>query len=600
MLKEMLRRIDEPENAVLSLEVQAGMGPVIEPERSQFEVLVRHLLDRFLNNDMVSVEGEAKKRLIQAAVVIAVPQLIFAMFLYPVYHGVPPIRPLKPPFWSQVNHHYFYVMYSFVVMGVVTVFEWEQLFPELLDVFVLSTLPIANRRLFWARISALVMFLTMFLAVVNLLGAVFFPLVADLPGLLRLVLAHVVAVGSAGVFVAAFFLGLQGVLINVLGQRLSRAVSPFVQGLSMMLLLTVLILCPMVMMFLQPLLESASVSVRYFPPFWFLGIYERVLAGSSTLPVFTALARTGLFATLLVVLLVVVTYPLAYRRRTRQLIEGSTAARGVNWVSKSIDGVLHAVVLRIPQRRAVYHFINQTLLRTQRHRVYLAMYGGVGFTLMIASAIVIKPSHGYIGFGVTEYGLRAAIPMLAFWTVAGLRMALASPVDQRGGWIFGIIHGRPRLDHLVAAKVWVFLWGCAITLAAVAGAHAIGPAALRGWRVTLGQVVVAVGLSLLLTDAFFMKVKVVPFTKGQSSGERNLALVVVPYMVYFPLLVWKAVELEGWIEASGRHLLIAAGWIAAAHFAMRWRHRRIVNEQARRVELEDVEVVYQGLGLRIE
>src|SRR6266851_2863105 len=324
MLKEMLRRIDEPENAVLSLEVQAGMGPVIEPERSQFELLVRHLLDRFLNNDMVSVEGEAKKRLIQAAVVIAVPQLIFALFLYPVYHGVPPIRPLKPPFWSQVNHHYFYVMYSFVVMGVVTVFEWEQLFPELLDVFVLSTLPIANRRLFWARISALVMFLTMFLAVVNLLGAVFFPLVADLPGLLRLVLAHVVAVGSAGVFVAAFFLGLQGVLINVLGQRLSRAVSPFVQGLSMMLLLTVLILCPMVMMFLQPLLESASVSVRYFPPFWFLGIYERVLAGSSTLPVFTALARTGLFATLLVVLLVVVTYPLAYRRRTRQLIEGST------------------------------------------------------------------------------------------------------------------------------------------------------------------------------------------------------------------------------------------------------------------------------------
>src|SRR6266702_544735 len=306
MLKEMLRRIDEPEHAVLSLEVQAGMGPVTEPERSLFELLVRHLLDRFLNNDMVSVQGEAKKRLIQAAVVIAVPQLIFALFLYPVYHGVPPIRPLKPPFWSQVNHHYFYMMYSFVVMGVVTVFAWEQLFPELLDVFVLSTLPIPGRRLFWARISGLVMFLTMFLVVINLLGAVFFPLVVELPGLLRLVLAHVVAVGSAGVFVAAFFLGLQGVLINVLGQRLSRADSPNVQGLSMMMLLTVLILCPMVMMFLQPLLEQGT--VRYFPPFWFLGIYEWLLAGSSTLPVFTALARTGLFATLLVVLLVVVTY----------------------------------------------------------------------------------------------------------------------------------------------------------------------------------------------------------------------------------------------------------------------------------------------------
>ena len=210
MLKEMIRQIDEPEHAVLSLEVQAAMGPVMQPERSQFELLVRHLLDRFLNNDMVSVEEDTKKRLILAAVVIAVPQLIFALFLYPVYHGVPPIRPLKPPFWSQVNHHYFYVMYSFMVMGVVTVFEWEQLFPELLDVFVLSTLPIPVRRLFWARIAALVMFLMMFLVVINLLGAVFFPLVVDLPGLVRHVVAHVVTVGIAGVFVAAFFLGLQG------------------------------------------------------------------------------------------------------------------------------------------------------------------------------------------------------------------------------------------------------------------------------------------------------------------------------------------------------------------------------------------------------
>ena len=207
---------------------------------------------------MVSMEGEAAKRLLLAAVVIAVPQLIFALFLYPVYHGVPPIRPLKPPFWSQVNHHYFYVMYSFVAMGVVTVFEWEQLFPELLDVFVLSTLPIPGRRLFWARIAALGMFLAMFLVVINVLGAVFFPLVVDIPSLVRHVVAHVVTVVAAGVFVAAFFLALQGVLIILLGQRLSRMMSPFLQGLSMMMLLTVLILTPMVMMFLQPLLGSDS------------------------------------------------------------------------------------------------------------------------------------------------------------------------------------------------------------------------------------------------------------------------------------------------------------------------------------------------------
>ncbi len=597
MLKEMIRQIDEPEHAVLSLEVQAAMGPVVSPERSQFELLVRHLVDRLFNNDMVSMEGETAKRLILAAFVIAVPQMIFALFLYPVYHGIPPIRPLKPPFWLQVNHHYFYVMYSFVVMGVVTVFEWEQLFPELLDVFVLSTLPIPRGRLFWARIGALGMFLAMFLVVINVLGAVFFPLVVDIPSLVRHAAAHVVTVVVAGVFVAAFFLALQGVLIIVLGQRLSRMMSPFLQGLSMMLLLTVLILTPMVMMFLQPLLGSDSGAARYFPPFWFLGIYERMLAGSSTLPVFTALARIGIFATLLVMVVVVVTYPLAYRRRTRQLIEGSTEGHGGRWASRPVAMLLHAVV-RVPQQRAVVHFINQTLLRTQRHRVYLAMYGGVGITLMIASSIVIRLGHGHVRFGVTEYGLRAAIPMLAFWTVAGLRMALVSPVDARGNWIFGVIHGRPQLDHLVATKAWVFLWSLALTLAAVAGARMLGPASLREWNVTVVQIVLAVGLSLLLTDAFFGKVMVVPFTKGQSAGRTNLAIVVIPYLVYFPLLVMYTVHLEGWMEKSAKHLAYAVCFIAMMHVVLQRRHRGRVEEQAQKVELEDVEVIYQGLGLR--
>jgi hypothetical protein len=68
-----------------------------------------------------------------------------------------------------------------------------------------------------------------------------------------------------------------------------------------------------------------------------------------------------------------------------------------------------AIVLRIPRRRAIYHFINpETLTNTAASRVF-GYVRGVGITLMVASAIVIKPAPGHIGFGVTEYGLRAAI-----------------------------------------------------------------------------------------------------------------------------------------------------------------------------------------------
>ena len=54
-------------------------------------------------------------------------------------------------------------MYSFVVMGLVTVFEWDLFFPDLIDVFVLGTLPVAQRRVFIARVAAIGIFIVGFL-----------------------------------------------------------------------------------------------------------------------------------------------------------------------------------------------------------------------------------------------------------------------------------------------------------------------------------------------------------------------------------------------------------------------------------------------------
>jgi hypothetical protein len=34
--------------------------------------------------------------------------------------------------------------------------------------------------------------------------------------------------------------------------------------------------------------------VAYFPPFWFLGVYERLLHGRDTLPAFIGLGALGL------------------------------------------------------------------------------------------------------------------------------------------------------------------------------------------------------------------------------------------------------------------------------------------------------------------
>ena len=184
---------------------------------------------------------------------MALPGMVVALFLFPLYHA-----PVERPFWSQVSDHYFYVLYSFVAVGIVSIFAWDLLFPDLLDLFVLSPLPIAGRRLFLARLAAACLFLALFLFGANALGFIFFPALSDAPGLARHLFAHLVAVMGSGVFVAAFFLSLQGILVALLGERLFRAISPFLQGLAMMLLLTIFLLFPVSSRFLEALTHLRS------------------------------------------------------------------------------------------------------------------------------------------------------------------------------------------------------------------------------------------------------------------------------------------------------------------------------------------------------
>src|SRR5258708_2644769 len=184
---------------VHSLNVQAAMGPVRVPHRSQLSLLTRHFLERFFNHETASPDGDAKTRMVQIAVVAGLPPLLVAMYLWPTYHPFPHWPPGQtrigpPPYWMQVNHHLFFILYAFVAMGIAAVWEWDLFFPDLLDVMVLGALPAPARRVFLARVAAIALFLGVFLA------------------------GDVVAVIASGLFAGLLVLALQGVLVAVAGE----------------------------------------------------------------------------------------------------------------------------------------------------------------------------------------------------------------------------------------------------------------------------------------------------------------------------------------------------------------------------------------------
>ena len=197
--------------------------------------LVRHFFRRFFDNDTVHVQGETLTTVVRALAIVAAPGLMIAFFLQNAY----PQRTL----WGAIEDQYFFVLYSFVAMGAVTVVEWEMLFPDRLDFLVLTPLSLKSRQLLMSKAAALLAFLALFLLSANVLGAVILPSVTKgtLGALYRQMFAHGVATGLAGLFASLALLAIGGVMLCVLDPRRFRVASPLLQMLAVVGLVLLLV-----------------------------------------------------------------------------------------------------------------------------------------------------------------------------------------------------------------------------------------------------------------------------------------------------------------------------------------------------------------------
>jgi hypothetical protein len=139
-------------------------------EPSVFRTLVRYFFARFFANDVIQSNGDTVTTVVRALSIAAVPGLMLAFFLQNQY----PARDV----WGRIEDHYFFVLYSLLVMAGASVFEWEMLFPDRLDFLVLSPLSLLGRQMLCAKAVALGGFLGLFLVAANGFGMVVLPMVS--------------------------------------------------------------------------------------------------------------------------------------------------------------------------------------------------------------------------------------------------------------------------------------------------------------------------------------------------------------------------------------------------------------------------------------
>ena len=514
-------------------------------------VLLDHFFRRFFDSDTREIEAETLTTVVRALAATAVPSLMVAFFLQSSYPG--------RTAWGAIEDQYFFVLFSFVVLGSVTLFEWEMLFPDRWDFLILSPLPIRPLQMLRAKSFALLAFLALFLVSSNLFGILLLPAISKI-SFYRHLYAHAAAVLLAGTFAALFFLGFSGILLCVLGARRYRSLSPLVQMLSVTTLLLLIVHYAKYSNVLPALLTDQTHPARFLPPLWFLGVYEQLLHGDQAPAFAPEMTRYALRGTLAALALVVLTYPLAWARMRTMAIEGTSQIRPAQsrWSAWLLDRIL-----RTPGERGILIFIGQTLARNNHYQVYLALYAGSGLGLALACALSLRTRGATVALALSNEGLHAVLPLLLFWIVAGLRAAFAFPLNLPAGWIFRITTV-PVSTCAGAARRWVRL--CAGLL--LAGVLALLVIERASPRVLFVQLIAGLCLCTLLVDLFFALYRSVPFNQPRLPGRTSLPLVLTLYLGLFPLFVFAVVTLELQWEHNLIKLLSLVLGAAAVHLGV--------------------------------
>jgi hypothetical protein len=538
-----------------------------------FALLASHFFGRFFDNEIVSQQGDMRTNVVQVLGFLAVPGMFAAFSMLPV--GLRYDHPFAGN-WQMVIDDYFFVLYSMVVMGFVMVFEWDALFPDRKDYIILTPLPLGGNAIFLAKVAALIAFLALFVLDANFLGALLTPLVTGGNGtsgaiVWRIGLAHLAAVISGGVFVALVFGGLQGLLINVLTGRAFRRISPWVQMASMGLLITVLFLTPMIAMSLRALFEEHSPALRWFPPFWFLALYMDLLPGRPGGAMFQELAPLARQAVWIAAAAFAVTYLAGYWRHARRVMDSSEIAgdapgRARVWLETRLNRWL----LPHPLERATFHFISSTILRSARHRLLLATYGGITLAIALPGVLWIETASGSARAVFSSEGLLAVPLTVTFFCVTGLRAAFNLPAELRANWIFQVCESEERVPHIRAARKWIEIMGLAPAMVLLAPLEVW----FRGWPAAAVHLGVALVLALILLNLLLIWFRKIPFTCAYFPGKMSMAGMALIYLLGFVAYRFGMEALERRWMARPWDLAVFFAFGIAALVGLAWLERR--------------------------
>ncbi|MGA8428963.1 MAG: hypothetical protein WB729_04030 [Candidatus Sulfotelmatobacter sp.] len=444
---------------------------------------------------------------------------------------------------TALPDEYFFIVLSMVVTGAIAVWRWDSIFPDRRDYLNLAPLPISSRTILLANFVG-VMFLAVLVAVdVNAASSILFPLAVGstqntFTFFARFAAVHALSVVLASVFSFFAVFSVLGIFMAILPRPAFMRISPYLRTLIVVSLVTLLSTSFAVPLMLKQFAGLSRVGIGWLPPVWFLGMGMSWL-GQADLQLAT-LGSIALPALGSAIVLAVCVYSVGYRKhfvRIPELTNAVVYSDGPRWLWLRR---LNELVMRAAPQRGCSLFVWKTLSRSEPHRLLLAGVGGLGLVLA-SQALFGAFAGGTIKSGHLSAEILSVPLILAFFVIAGLRLAFEIPVDLRANWIFRLMLNSKKHDCQAMARKLILLSiapGLLIALPAYCW--------LGGWRAGILHTLVVGVWSIFLTDTVLIRFHKMPFTCSLPLFQQHSIVTLLLCAMGFFFFAVLTPEFEAW------------------------------------------------------
>ncbi|HTS31358.1 MAG TPA: hypothetical protein VMH81_36045 [Bryobacteraceae bacterium] len=482
---------------------------------------------------------------------------------------------------TSIPDKYLFLSLAMAVTGIVTVLKWDRILPDSQDYINLAPLPIRPRRILMANVTAILIAVVTVALDVNLLPSVLFPLFVTASEHASFgYFLQFAATQAASVLLASFFsicgvFALLGTLAAVLPREAFRACSSWVRALTLLALLALLPTGFAGAGLVRTLEQNPDSPLQYLPTLWYLGLYQSLQHRAT--PVLAAMERRGLMAAGVVFVLMAISYAFSYRRRFAGVLEG-----GRKPAEQRLFAALLAVLDVFSCRargfpRACHRFIVRAMLRSEPHRLAIAVAGGLGWLLACQDILSAPPPEFWDGPPALE--LLQAPLAAAYLLILGLRLAFEIPAGVSSNWIFrAILDPRENQTLPVARLVILSFLAPAVLL----------PGSILAWDqsgfpMAAIETLYVLALSVSLIEVQLAGYRKVPLTCPMPGFRDHLPMLCFIQFLGYELFTRGGAAMELWMLRQPAAFLLVPAAMAGAWY---WNRRRI--EDAREAgELEE-------------